>query len=958
MQMSRAGSAVPSSAMAAGNRGIASKVLRALGVSHFFQGTSRSSAARTLALAALVALGTLAAAAAPAHAAKPSVSDQLPIVVDKTSATLRAKIDPQGLSTSYHFELGTDTSYGTRIPGDFDPIVGSGTGPVTVNVHPKGLEKDTIYHFRVVATNSDGTTHGPDQRFSTLNDDGLAWGRRYELVSPPDKGPSGEAGTNVGLAGNELQYQVSEDGNSIAYIIGYGLPGSTNSGDVAFRADRGPDGWVSTQVAPSLIGGPPLAFVKTAGGNIPGRYNHWLSSDLECGFSVSYPPLTADPEAGPVFEAGGFNLYRRNPDDTYDLVSNAVPTNPEAGGEVAVDAYGVDLYGASDNCDRVFFTTRNAYPGMPLTSGTLPDNYVYEWHAGVLSNPTAIPGPVGPEFPESAPPGSLNPNAYWNTVSDDGSRLFFTTVSKVGGDVGFSAVFVREVGSPTVDVSQSQTAIPNTGHSRYQMATPDGKYVFFTARYGLAPNGTSTGPANCSLQDGNNFGLGCDLYRYSVEDGTLIDVSVDTNPDDAETGAGVGGILDASADGSRVYFAAKGQLIPGKGQTQVQNVAAATAGYNVYLWDAGAVTFVATLRQADVVSGAANAAVLVSAPNGTLSGNWTSRATPDGRYLVFQSTAAIAGSVGGVLQAYRYEALSGKTECVSCRRDGAPALAGGPDAPLPRIRDRGGSREHPTPGISSDGRSVFFRKRDPLALGAVSGVMNLYEWREGQISLIAADIPGTIADKRVSFSGGARDGSGIFFRTKRSLVSQDSDGRNDIYVARVGGGFDEAPAAPFAPCSVAAGECQGAGVGPAGVLLDSNQLRLVDEVETGTRGELTVKRLTGSELAHLAAGEIAKLAVKVNRAGRITVIGSATLNGRKRRVTSSSRRAAGAGTVNVPIRLSSSARRTLARSRKLRIALSVRFSETRNPLVMTLSVKSMRKGDRGRIPSRTKGGAR
>jgi hypothetical protein len=766
---------------------------------------------------ALIAVGALvvfATAAGSASAAAPQVTEQLPITVERAGATLRAKVDPNGLPTTYYFELGTDTSYGTRIPTEGDLSAGSGTDPVVVTESPS-LQEETIYFFRVVATNTDGTDVGPHQQFSTLNDHGLPWGRRYELVSPPDKGAGGEAGHQLALGGVELQYQASPDGEAIAYSIGYGLPDATYGGEAPYRSDLSSGGWLTTQLAPSMTGAPQGTLKGEQ--NTYGRFNHWLASDLGCAFSVSSLPLTADTVAQPVIEAAGHNLYRRNPDGSYELVTNLIPTNLGDADSKVTSAY--FIHGASENCDRVVFETVFKYPGVPFTPGATSGYGLYEWHDGVLRNPATIPGPGGPELPAAARVGSKADNANWNAVSRDGLRLFFTAPSKLGGDIGSQAVFLREDGEATVDVSQSKTATANNDDSRYQMATPDGSYVYFIARYGLATNGSSTGPTACNDANGNDLGVGCDLYRYSVDDEELVDISVDSNPADAATGAGVAGVLDATADGSHVYFAAKGQLIPGKGQTQAQNVTAATRGYNIYLWDSGTLSYVATVLQSDVTGAlTVNGGMLVSSP-GPARARWGRRMTSDGEHLVFQSAANITGS-SGVIEAYRYSAQSEAIECVSCRRDGLPSLGSVPDTVLPYIAENGGSRTQPMPSISEDGSTVFFRKRDALAPGALEsttvGESNLYQWRNGQISLLVSDIPGGDGEKRVSFMGASDDGDSVFFRTKRSLVPQDSDGRQDVYVARVGGGFDPSPPPP-APCDPQGdGSCLGpATPGPA-----------------------------------------------------------------------------------------------------------------------------------------------
>jgi len=95
----------------------------------------------------------------------PVVSTGQAVGVAQNSATLTGTIDTQGLETVYEFDMGVDTSYGTRIFGD----AGVEPGTNTYTFPLQGLKPDTTYHFRIVATNTFGTTYGVDQTFTTAS---------------------------------------------------------------------------------------------------------------------------------------------------------------------------------------------------------------------------------------------------------------------------------------------------------------------------------------------------------------------------------------------------------------------------------------------------------------------------------------------------------------------------------------------------------------------------------------------------------------------------------------------------------------------------------------------------------------------------------------------------------------------------------------------------------------------
>ena len=118
-----------------------------------------------LVLTVLAFAAVLAGPASAANPLPPTATSGSATSVTLTGATLTATVDPQGASTSYHFEYGTSDSYGLSTS---DRDAGSGTGAVSVSVPVTGLTSDTTYHARIVATNAAGVTRGSDKTFKTL----------------------------------------------------------------------------------------------------------------------------------------------------------------------------------------------------------------------------------------------------------------------------------------------------------------------------------------------------------------------------------------------------------------------------------------------------------------------------------------------------------------------------------------------------------------------------------------------------------------------------------------------------------------------------------------------------------------------------------------------------------------------------------------------------------------------
>ncbi len=81
-------------------------------------------------------------------------------------ATLSGTVNPQALETSYRFEYGPTTSYGATAPVP-EASAGSAVGRVGVSETIEGLQPQATYHYRLVASNAAGTTHGEDETFTT-----------------------------------------------------------------------------------------------------------------------------------------------------------------------------------------------------------------------------------------------------------------------------------------------------------------------------------------------------------------------------------------------------------------------------------------------------------------------------------------------------------------------------------------------------------------------------------------------------------------------------------------------------------------------------------------------------------------------------------------------------------------------------------------------------------------------
>ena len=96
----------------------------------------------------------------------PGVTTGSAASITTTAATLSASVNPNRQSTTYQFQYGTSTPYTSATTAT---SAGSGSSSGAVSGALTGLKPNTLYHYRIVATNASGTTDGADATFKTAN---------------------------------------------------------------------------------------------------------------------------------------------------------------------------------------------------------------------------------------------------------------------------------------------------------------------------------------------------------------------------------------------------------------------------------------------------------------------------------------------------------------------------------------------------------------------------------------------------------------------------------------------------------------------------------------------------------------------------------------------------------------------------------------------------------------------
>jgi hypothetical protein len=351
-------------------------------------------------------------------------------------------------------------------------------------------------------------------------------------------------------------------------------------------------------------------------------------------------------------------------------------------------------------------------------------------------------------------PQKTGEDAFYRGTSRDGSATAF----EVGG-----TLYVR------LDNQETKQVAP--GSPIFAGVSEDGDYVFY-----VVPTGTEEAGV---------------VHRFDTATGA--DVLV--NPGDE------GLIVNVSGDGSHVYFISDAQLDGAEG----------IAGQpNLYVWDGGSPKYIRTVLPSDLVQTSESGNGFPALANWTRSvvnqpddgekgpGTDSSRTTPDGSILVFESRAQLtAYDNAGHTEIYRYDDGDGSLICVSCNPH---AIQAAKDAQLEDLFRL--PRSVIVHNVSEDGSRVFFETAEALASRDVDGVNDVYQWQEGATgenpSLISSgqsrEYPSSPKfDGRPApntlFSV-TPTGDDVFFTSQDPLVPGAPEGGSSaIYDARVGGGF-------------------------------------------------------------------------------------------------------------------------------------------------------------------------
>src|ERR1700730_1352984 len=707
--------------------------------------------------------------------------------------------------------------------------------------------------------------------------------RRYEMFTPPQKN-----GARIGAAFIQ-RTQVARSGQRV-------IAPST-------QCFAGPESCVGTRGEAT---GEPYAFTRTR--------DDWVTHPLvpPASFETSQWRVVNADAGTALFEIpiplGQEGFYARLSDGSFAAVG---PLGEKEETELEQEGQA-----ATADLSHVVYETRRPVCSFDHTEGSFALHAVYEYVGTGNSTPlmVGVSGGSGSTSLISTCQtvfGTIGgPSKRWGSLSEDGRTVYFTAQGHGPGNEGVcpssvaappaSELYARIDGElpdarsilmsgPTSAACTSTGCKENTGKPErardgaFVGASTDGSRVFFADTQQLTddasqdPNAGSTALGGC--ESITELG-GCNLYESEWPSGNrcaqpaerrLVEVAEGPGGAPVAGGPRVQGVLAMAADGSRVYFVAKGVLTAA---SNARGESAQEEADNLYVYSEGHLAFIAALSPSDERQWAYNTVESL-----------TANTTPDGRFLVFVSHRALTPDdtrAEGPAQVFEYDAATRALQRISIGENGFngngnQGVPGGDASIVPAARTAFSVTVPVSsdPTMSDDGAFVFFQSPVALTPGALNDVVigcingveengkcgfgvafasNVYEYHEGHVFLIS-DGKDTRA---LELLGSDASGANVFFATYDRLVPEDIDTQIDIYDAHICSDKEPCPAPKSAPVPCEGEACRGVSPGaPAGQAPGSESLTgagNLSPITTGTAKPKIAARTRAMELARTLRG--------------------------------------------------------------------------------------------------------
>ena len=757
--------------------------------------------------------------------------------ISNVKATLHSEINPEGKETTYHFEYVDAESFAED--GWSSPNVVSTTESETIgsdfDLHKveqqiTGLTPETVYHYRVVATNADASNAGEESTFETAPPLGFGeiWSADVDTDSATLHGeanPFGFPATGYFEYVDDATYQVSgfDDaakaptgapidfggGESLvegsASIVGlqpattyhYRLVAEDNCKPAeptvvcTFTSDERVGDRVFRTFSPpaTVTGCPNDPFRPDAGAYLPDCRGYEMVSPVdkngvnaevvfnEVGYRAGLD------QADPTGEKITYSAYRAFADpEGSPYTSQYLATRSAqgwAGESIALPREGPTLFHGEGLDSQFKAFTADLCFGWPLqdTARPLLAPGAIDGYSNLYRRDNCPPeAGAYSEVTTGTPVGVAEPRLFYPALqgfSADGSKAFFSVKAKLTPDA--------PVGSAQVYEAQGGTLNPVC----------------------VLPGGTVTS-GGCSLGTGNGFGVerNANVANAVSDDGSVVYWTEDAeNPDQmyvrvnglntypASTAGQLAQFWTAAADGSKAVYSAGDKLflfdLASKAPAAIASggvlgvAGASEDASQIYFVSTKALAAGATAGKFNLfryddgalhfIGALASADFLASKPSPTANRPIlrVARVTPDGNHLVFMSKASLTG----------YDNKDAVTKEPASEVFLYDATANGGAGQLRCVSC------NPT-GARPVGRAWSIAE----IIGGRAA-----SWIPGWTNQLYA--PRVVSD----------DGSRVFFNSFDRLVARDTDAKQDVYEWELAGAGDCTASAPL--YSAPAGGC-------------------------------------------------------------------------------------------------------------------------------------------------------
>jgi hypothetical protein len=645
--------------------------------------------------------------------------------VTRTTALLNGALDPDGMATTYWFEYGIDTGYRQKTAEGT-----AGPDPGSVQVAPMeidNLQPGRVYHFRLVAHNSLGTTHGEDRSF----------------VAAAAPTISGVRPTNVAETSATLNARIDPGGFPTTYRFEYGP--TTNYDHVV-----------------------PVGGGSVGEGNDPVEVSADLS-DLEPGVTYHFRVVATNKWGTEATDDATFDYFPQNcpnayarqltraaylPDcRAYELVSpenaGAVRLYP---GDVTQDLFFFKfgskiiphMEGQAMNLGTASSPARFSYLGMAgAINGTNPPNSLIDTYTATRTVNGWVTRYWGQKGNEVNVAGGAKCDLQMEICIDYHLKELFN-LSNDPKDRPSSAPYVwdsegHSLGRWPTNMSVVKNAAEYIGDDQ---PSPDfSHYVFSSVNIPFTVDGRTGAPGS--------------VYDNNIEDGTVTKVSLLSNGGDIGPGEGGEGsseeflkIPAVSTDGSHILM--------------TTHALGGSKAVNLFMRVDDSVTY-------EIAKGAEGIQLIGM--------------TSDGSKVVFSTTDHVTADdtdSPASEDIYVWEEATDQVTRISQGNGGGNSdTCEPPEGSLCSATPLQTERPDSDDPIASASGDVYFyspEQLDPNSPG-VFNEKNLYVYRHGAVKYVATLNAGT-AINRIQISP---DGSHVAFLTAARLTSYDNQGWRELY---------------------------------------------------------------------------------------------------------------------------------------------------------------------------------